>query len=102
MNSTNRFKTESPTTNASAHFSVNVNDQLGSLQRLLGTIRRRGFKIENMMVTRNPLTDGYRIEARLEGNRSFETLGLHIANLFDVSSVSLQASQAPVNFTRSA
>lgn len=83
----------------SAYFSVNLSNQIGSLQRLLGIIRRRGFDVENMMVTRNPVTNGYRIEVRLAGERCFETLARHIANLFEVSSVSLQASAAPLNFT---
>ncbi|MEM7452956.1 MAG: ACT domain-containing protein [Planctomycetota bacterium] len=84
----------------SAHFCVNITDQPGSLQRLLGTIRRRGFSVDSLIVTRDPVVDGYRVEARLAGDRSFETLARHVANLFDVASVSLQAAQAPVEFSR--
>lgn len=82
--------------NRSAYFSIHLSDQIGALQRLCGTIRRRGFGIENMMVTRNPMTAGYRIEVCLRGERSFETLARHIANLLDVSLVCLQASAESV------
>ena len=88
-------------TSAAACVSVNLTDQPGSVQRLLGTVRRRGFRIDNLILTRNPVTDGYRIEMRLAGERSFETLAKHIANLFEVSSVSLQTSSPAVEFAGS-
>ena len=89
-------------TNPSAYFTVNLSDQLGSLQRLLGTIRRRGFEVETMMVTKSAVTEGYHIEVRLGGERSFEMLARQIAKLFEVSSVSLHASRKPVEYSTSA
>lgn len=68
------------------------------MQRLLGTIRRRGFQIESMMATRDASGDGYRIEIRLNGDcpgvRSFEILGRQIARNLDVISVSMMSSDA--------
>ena len=81
----------------SAFFLITLADQTGALQRLLGVIRRRGFKVDNMMVARDSALDRYRIEFRLKGNRSFETLARHIDNLFDVSAVSFNTSTAPWN-----
>lgn len=82
-----------------AYFSVNLSDATGSLQRFLGVVRRRGFDVENMLVTRNPNTEGYRVEVRLKGGRSFETLARHLANLFDVFTVSLLPPSASIEFT---
>ncbi len=80
--------------NPFAWFSINLSNQAGSLERLLGRIRRRGFQLENMMVTNSSIVDGYRIEIRVHGNRSFKTLAKHIANMSDVLMVSLHVAES--------
>lgn len=81
-----------------AWLTINLSTQTSALERLLGCIRRRGFQIENMMVTNNQYTHGYRIEVRVVGQRCFSTLARHVANLVDVSTVSLLASNQPIDF----
>ena len=85
----------------SAWFSINLSTQTGSLERLLGRVRRRGFQIDSMTVHTSPLTGGYRLELRLLGERSFEGLARHLANQVDVSAVSLHVSQPAVEFVTS-
>lgn len=85
----------------SAWFSINLSTQSGSLERLLGKVRRRGFQIDSMTVHTSPLTDGYRIEVRVLGERSFEGLARQLANQVDVSMVSVHVSQPAVEYVTS-
>ena len=87
--------------NHCAWYSINLSTQTGSLERLMGRIRRRGFQVENMMVTHNSFTGGYRVEVRVAGSRCVKTLARHIAHLVDVSTVSLHVSSAPVEYATS-
>ena len=75
--------------NQVANFVISLSQQIGSFQRMLGTIRRRGFTIDSLLATRNTADNDYRIEVRLTGTRSFETLAKHLANQADIASVSL-------------
>ena len=84
----------------SAHFSVDLSRQTGSLERLLSRVRRRGFTVENMVVTGHESSKSYRIELRLAGQRSFETLAKHLANLADVFNVSLQISSSFIEYSK--
>lgn len=81
-----------------AWLSVHLGCQPGSIQRLLGTVRRRGFEVQSMMLTRNRRPDQYCVEMRLHGERSFETLARHIANLFEVATVRMQPSTTPFEY----
>lgn len=85
-------------TETAASISIILSRQTGSLERLLGRIRRRGFTVEGMMVNNSSLVDGYRIEMRVGGERSFQTLAKHLANLEEVLQVSLQTAESIVDF----
>ncbi|MEM9411960.1 MAG: ACT domain-containing protein [Planctomycetota bacterium] len=85
--------------NHTAHFTVDLSRQTGSLERLLSRVRRRGFQVENMIVTGHQ-SSNYRIELRLAGQRSFETLAKHLANLADVFNVSLQIPSSLIEYSK--
>lgn len=84
-----------------AHFLINITREIGAVERLLGTVRRRGFEVESIMATQAGSGDsetGYRIELRLQRHDShllsFETLARQIARNLDVLSVSMMSSTA--------
>ena len=74
---------------------VHLSPEIGALQRLLNTLRRRGFAVDSMDARRLD-DDGYRVEVRVDnlrgGSRSVEALAKHIGNLVDVRSVSVLGS----------
>lgn len=80
----------------SAYLTVQLTGQTGSLERLLGRIRRRGFQIENMMVASSGFLGDYRIDMRLTGDRSFESLTKQLANLYEVTSIALHVAAESV------
>ena len=86
--------------NRFASLVIQLSQQVGSFQRMLGTIRRRGFTIDSLMATRNATTRDYRVEIRLAGTRSFDTLAKHLANHADIASVSVLASPEVKQFSR--
>ena len=77
-----------------AHFIIHTTPEVGALQRLINTIRKRGFRIDSMMAVSHPSDQGFRIEVRLEGPRSFETLARQLSNQLDIVSLSVMAQQA--------
>ena len=84
----------------SAFFSVHLSRQTGSLERLISRIRRRGFSVQSMIVTQRGSNDGFHVEMQLLGHRSFETLAKHLANLVDVTTISLKIPHTRVEYCK--
>jgi len=69
--------------------TITLDAQSASLQRLLGVIRRRGFDVLRLDISRT-CTDGeFQGRLRLRGTRSIESLIRHITNIEEVQQVAL-------------
>ena len=73
----------------SSHFDVQLSPDPGSLQRLLGVVRRRGFVITSLNVVQDESGHSYSLDLHVNGTRCPSTLRKHLANLMDVRAVSL-------------
>lgn len=73
----------------SSHFDVQLSPLPGSLQRVLGVVRRRGFTVVSLNAVRDLTGDAYKLEMTVDGTRSPATLRNHLANLTDVRAVNL-------------
>jgi len=82
-----------------ANLALVLNDQEGSLERLLGRIRRRGFRIDSMVVSTEPSNRGYRLDLTVIGERCFRKLARHLLTNCEVHTVRLRTTSQAVVFS---
>lgn len=72
-----------------SHFDITLSPEPGSLQRLLGVVRRRGFTIRSISATRETSGHSYHLDLIVDGQRCPTNLRHHLANLADVRTVNM-------------
>lgn len=65
----------------------------GALQRMLGTLEHRGFRVVDCRVAKDPVDNSYRVEMEVEGERHPDLLCRQLARLHDVREVGWQENK---------
>jgi acetolactate synthase regulatory subunit len=68
----------------------------GALQRLLGTVTRRGFAIVGVEARQSRCGSGYEVTLDLSGERSTDNIKRQIAKLYEVQSVRSLTATDPI------
>lgn len=71
------------------YLQLNVSNRLGSLERVLGVIRFRGFDLVDMSVHGSPATPSFFVGVKVQGSRAGENLRRQLEKLEDVFLVEL-------------
>ena len=69
--------------------NVVLDAQAATLQRLLGVVRRRGFDVLELDISRTSNDQEFEGRLRLRGTRSIESLLRHIDNIEEVQQIAL-------------
>ncbi|MAG54906.1 MAG: hypothetical protein CMJ83_01310 [Planctomycetes bacterium] len=69
--------------------TVVLDAQAATIQRLLGVVRRRGFELMRLDVSRTCSDGLFQARLRVRGSRRAETLIRQIANIVEVQQVAL-------------
>ena len=69
--------------------NVVLDAQAATLQRLLGVVRRRGFDVLELDISRTRNAQEFEGRLRLRGTRSIESLLRHIDNIEEVQQIAL-------------
>jgi acetolactate synthase regulatory subunit len=73
---------------------LRLNNIEGVIERVLGTLRSRGFELCSMQMERSNDGATLKVNVTVESPRSIEGVCRQLAKLFDVQSVTLQYSEA--------
>ncbi len=68
-----------------AEFQMQLNTQRGSLERVLRTVRHRGFNITALNVAQIDTTPYFNVSLSVESQRPMSLLAKQLNKLFDVS-----------------
>ena len=71
-----------------------IRDGEGSLERLLGVTRRRGFNVRSFSAQPHFKAGRWEVALRVEGERSPGILQRHLASLHEVESVEIYRKEA--------
>ncbi|MCB1051649.1 MAG: ACT domain-containing protein [Acidobacteria bacterium] len=76
--------------------SLTLNNLEGALERVLGVIRFRGFRVVGMHASSMRGDSALQIQLELAGTRSVTHLTKHLAKLYEVLSVQSQGAEQGV------
>lgn len=68
----------------------------GALQRMLGTLEHRGFRVVECRVATDPADPGYQVDMEVEGERHPDLLCRQLARLHDLREVAWAPSAREV------